>query len=310
MGGRALSLACLLGALSMLGVTATAQYPSRQAAPQVQVQRSQAPPSADAGKTMYFSKPADALVPLSNPGNSVSLASNAVPPDNGMLPDVAPPTPLPVPGPGLALPPIPDRPISVPSTVSASPMLQEQPKGKGAQPDDPIANQKYTKLPPTDVIFQLPNDAVLEKVIIERIRENLKGKDIKGDNYLKFPPVDDPTRGLVYVAKTGSYPPSQVAYDALYIVHRRLHFEDMNTERYGWDLGIVQPFFSAMTFYKDVLLWPNSLASGFAYGFWDTNAGKCLPGSPTPYMLYPPGLTITGSVFEGVIITGAAFAFP
>ena len=65
-----------------------------------------------------------------------------------------------------------------------------------------------------------------------------------------------------------------------------------------------------MTFYKDVLTWPNSLGAGCAYGFWDTSAGKCLPGSPTPYMLYPPGLTITGSAFEAVIITGAAFAFP
>ena len=99
-------------------------------------------------------------------------------------------------------------------------------------------------------------------------------------------------------------------HEALYVVHRRLHFEEKNAERYGWDLGIIQTFVSAAYFYKDVLLWPNSLASGVAYGFWDTNAGKCLPGSPTPYMLYPPGLTITGSVVEGLFVTGVAFAIP
>jgi hypothetical protein len=35
-----------------------------------------------------------------------------------------------------------------------------------------------------------------------------------------------------------------------------------------------------------------------------------LPGSPTPYMLYPPGLTITGTAVEGLFITGVAFAIP
>ena len=102
----------------------------------------------------------------------------------------------------------------------------------------------------------------------------------------------------------------RVNYDSLYVVHRRLHFEEKNAERYGWDLGFIQPLVSTAFFYKDVLLLPNSVVSGFAYGFWDTNAGKCLPGSPTPYMLYPPGLTITGTTFEAVVITGAAFVFP
>jgi hypothetical protein len=89
-----------------------------------------------------------------------------------------------------------------------------------------------------------------------------------------------------------------------------MHFEELNSERYGWDLGFIQPLVSTAYFYRDVLRWPMSLASGCAYGFWDTSMGKCLPGSPTPYFLYPPGLTITGGAFQGVIITGAAFVFP
>jgi hypothetical protein len=35
--------------------------------------------------------------------------------------------------------------------------------------------------------------------------------------------------------------------------------------------------------------------------------GKCSPGSPTPYYLYPPGLTITGVTTELGLITGGAF---
>jgi hypothetical protein len=61
---------------------------------------------------------------------------------------------------------------------------------------------------------------------------------------------------------------------------------------------------STVSFYKNALLWPNSLASGLEVGFWDTSAGKCLPGSPTPYYLYPPGLTITGVLTEAGLITG------
>ena len=54
---------------------------------------------------------------------------------------------------------------------------------------------------------------------------------------------------------------------------------------------------------------PATLADGFAEGFWDTSAGKCLPGSPTPYILYPLGLTCSGGLVEGVFITGLSFAF-
>ena len=95
-----------------------------------------------------------------------------------------------------------------------------------------------------------------------------------------------------------------------YVVHRRLHFEQRNAERTGWDFGALHPFVSALHFYTDVLTWPGSLASGCASGFWDTSAGKCLPGSPSPLYLYPPGLTISGGLAQGAIITGAAFLFP
>jgi hypothetical protein len=167
----------------------------------------------------------------------------------------------------------------------------------------------------------LPDDRSLEAAILNRLRTE-EGKRIdtttkmpvnpflKYPANLTFPQEPAVGGGTAYTPKTVNYPPMRVHYEPLYIVHRRLHFEEKNAERYGWDLGIIQTFVSAAYFYKDVLLWPNSLASGVAYGFWDTNAGKCLPGSPTPYMLYPPGLTITGGVVEGLFVTGVAFAIP
>jgi hypothetical protein len=122
-----------------------------------------------------------------------------------------------------------------------------------------------------------------------------------------FPKEEVIGGGIAYTPKTLTYPPRQAVMAPLYVVHRRLYFEELNSERYGWDLGFIQPFVSAMYFYRDVGLLPNTLISGCVHGFYDTNAGKCMPGSPTPYMLYPPGLTITGSTFEAVVVTGAAF---
>jgi hypothetical protein len=180
---------------------------------------------------------------------------------------------------------------------------------------------KYVRRAPLSDVFALPNDEQLERAVLNRLRADEAARidpttKMPVDPYAKypktltFPALPQVGEGLAYQSKTITYPPMRVNYEPLYVVHRRLHFEEKNAERYGWDLGIIQPLVSAAYFYKDVLLWPNSLASGVAYGFWDTNVGKCLPGSPTPYMLYPPGLTITGTVVEGLFVTGVAFAIP
>jgi len=275
---RAASLALLLAATT---VPALAQNPAK---------------SPSGGKTVYFQKPADGTLPVAGGGTEVAAWATQPP-----LPG----------GAGQPKAPVP--------------------------PDLGIDIKKATQLPTRDKIFSIPDDATLEQVILSRLREDERaagrapylkyGPDLRPPDspasaaawlrgYLQyglpvqFPPLPDVSGGIAYKPKTGSYTPMQEYYDALYVVHRRLHFEERNAERYGWDLGIIQPFVSTMYFYKDVLLWPNSLASGCAYGFWDTNAGKCLPGSPTPYFLYPPGLTVTGGAVEGAVITGAAFIIP
>ena len=192
--------------------------------------------------------------------------------------------------------------------------------------EDPRRRAEATRLPSRQVIFTMYDDVELEKLIIRAVREDIirlqKQSDGKppekpvvppaADQRLEFPSLADIRNrlsppGVPYVAKTVNYAPNKVVYEPIYVIHRRLHFEEKNTERYGWDLGFVQPFVSTLYFYKDTLLWPNSLASGIETGFWDTSAGKCLPGSPVPYLLYPPGLTVSGMLFEGGIITGAAF---
>ena len=107
-----------------------------------------------------------------------------------------------------------------------------------------------------------------------------------------------------------AYEPRKAVYEPNFVVHRRLHFEEKNAERYGWDLGIIQPLVSTLYFYKDALLWPNSLGTGLVTGFWDTSAGKCLPGSPVPYYLYPPEIDLFGATVGAGAIIGVAAILP
>ena len=277
---RALSVACLLGAFA--AGSALAQQPGRVTHPPpptdfppqraAQPQRA-APPNglAPGGTVMHFRKPSDAIVPVSGSGGVAAAGAAAGQDDKKEKPG---PLPTPVPLPSA----------------------------------DEI--DEYTKLEDPERIFAMPNDAGLERLIRERIVAKMKKDGKIEEKSLRFPVIPPVGAGLAYVPKTASYPPMQATYDPLYVVHRRLHFEDRNTERQGWDLGIIQPAVSAVLFYKDVFFWPHSLASGCAHGFWDTSAGKCLPGSPTPYLLYPPGLTTSGSVFQTVMVTGMAFAIP
>jgi len=112
-----------------------------------------------------------------------------------------------------------------------------------------------------------------------------------------------------YVAKTGTYAPSQVKLEPGYVVHRRLFFEEKNAERYGWDLGLLSPLVSTAYFYKDIMLFPSMLASNWRERY-DTNAGQCQPGSPVPYFLYPPEITLAGGTFGAAAIVGVALLLP
>jgi hypothetical protein len=279
---------------------------------------------------LYFHKPAGTLVPTPNPDTGPELAGAAVPdvPVSAPASDrpVGPAPPAQVVAPGFVPPPLPKylppdtTAAAQPQTTSTSQRKQDLPKV------DPKVDPRVTQLPPRSAIFTLYDDPTLEKLIVASLRKEIQERKerepgapvepLKDDErYWQFPDLRAVQEklsppGTAYQAKTVTYPPWKAIYEPNYVVHRRLHFEEKNSDRYGWDLGFVQPFVSAAYFYKDTLLWPNSLASGFKHGFWDTSAGKCLPGSPVPYYLYPPGLTVTGTVVEAAVVTGVAIVIP
>jgi hypothetical protein len=281
---------------------------------------------------MYFQKPADALTATGGPGASADGVAQLNGPGAPALPVAAPDAlvpPLPPPPPAarylpgdkpltptLPQPVLNARPVPpVATTVYTQPQGQPQKDEHTAQKEEykvPPVDPKYVQLPPRESIFIVYNDAELEREIMKRLREELKnqGKGVQ-EEYLVFPPlpiVSPP--GVPYQPKTLAYEPRKLIIEPGYVVHRRLYFEEKNAERIGWDFGPMQTLVSAAYFWKDTLSIAHTAASGCVYGFWDTSAGKCLPGSPSPYYLYPPGLTVTGSLTEGAVLTGLGFIFP
>src|SRR5262245_31879607 len=99
-----------------------------------------------------------------------------------------------------------------------------------------------------------------------------------------FPPKPEGSR----VAFAGrSFPPMEMVIEPNYVCDRRLYFEQKNFERYGWELGYLQPILSAGLFYKDLLLFPYKFGTD-PWRRYECSAGYCLPGSAVPLLWYPP----------------------
>lgn len=112
-----------------------------------------------------------------------------------------------------------------------------------------------------------------------------------------------------HVQVKAGYDPARALLEPGYVVHRRLYFEEKNSERYGWELGLAQPLVSAAVFAKDTLLWPSHLASNL-FERYDTSAGKCRPGDPVAYYLYPPNITLGGGLIGAGVFIGTGFLIP
>jgi hypothetical protein len=300
------------------------------------------------GHILYFNKPADAALANGANGQPVrpveGVAQND-PPRRAAevpVPDV-PPVPLPppesryLPPPSGSAPPIA---LALPSQPALAQPPQPGEITSTSKKDIPKVPPEFVQLPSRATVFTVYDDKQLEAAILDRVlrdriatlekqiqsetdagkRATLIGfleaarkalKDPKSDDSYNFPelPVVSPP-GTVYRPKTLDYAPRQVLIEPTYVVHRRLHFEERNAERSGWDLGPAQALLSTAHFWRDTLLWPQSLASACVRGPWDTSAGKAGVGCPAPYYVYPLGLTITGTAAETAILTGGAFLLP
>jgi hypothetical protein len=249
------------------------------------------PPAAPAvTRTMLFTKPSESL------GAAGRAANPAVP--RGEQKPAATLRPVPA-----TQPPATQPPITPPPATPPAPGYPGASGGvMGQVTTDPVSPQ-YAPPGFEQVFGHLDSEQTLE----ERLRQGDKQEQFRPEgrpsgqsDLLPFPPM----RPLSQVAYTGrSFNPLTVQVEPNFVCYRRLYFEQPNMERYGWDLGPITPFVCALEAGKDYLLMPYNSAKQPFHRF-DCGAGYCLPGSPTPLLIYPPELSLTGALWEtGVVVT-------
>jgi hypothetical protein len=182
--------------------------------------------------------------------------------------------------------------------VAAQPPI---PPDAGARAREEAQEYRYQLEPPgPEKLFRLMSESRLQEQIRQ---ENRRPSGVERVVFPEEPPVSTDR----YLGRR--WPAAQEVAEPYYVCYGRLHFEEKNTERYGWELGVLQPFVSTLNFYKDVLLLPYHIGTEPCRHF-ECNAGYCLPGDPVPYLLYPPNINLTGLVAEGAAATGVFLAFP
>jgi hypothetical protein len=105
-----------------------------------------------------------------------------------------------------------------------------------------------------------------------------------------------------------AYQPGVEQVEPMYVCYDRLYFENKNSDRYGWDLGFIQPFVSAAKFYTDFVFLPYNYGTRPCQRY-EADAGYCLPGDPVPYLIYPVELSVTGGLLEAGTVVGLAAMF-
>jgi hypothetical protein len=146
-------------------------------------------------------------------------------------------------------------------------------------------------------LFRLENEE--QMVVRENARRAQEKDPNKNKERIVFPP--HPLTGEP--ATVRPFPAMQCLVEPNFVCYGRLYFEDKNCERYGWEMGPLQPLFSSAQFVSDVSNLPYRFFS-YPRLRYDCSAGQCLPGDPVPYLLYPPGWSLTG--FAGSIGVNAA----
>ena len=178
---------------------------------------------------------------------------------------------------------------------------------KGGKDQDQVpAKQEYLNLefrnlreiPSLEVLTRLESQAAL----FERMRQ----ESLRSGERIIFP--EEPV--LSKVPYPGRHWPEMAKLvEPNFLVHGRLLFEQQNLERGLWEFGVLTPVLSTGKFYWDVLALPYHAATRPCQQY-DTSAGKCLPGDPTPFFLYPPEFSVTGLAAEAAVITSGFFIFP
>jgi hypothetical protein len=100
-----------------------------------------------------------------------------------------------------------------------------------------------------------------------------------------------------------------VFWDAPNVAHRPLYFEEVNLERHGYRVPLIQPVLSGAHFFGRLPALPYLM---FSEGHRQARytLGHYQPGSMAPYAWYLPRPSLEGGIVEAAAVTGLLFAFP
>lgn len=195
---------------------------------------------------------------------------------------------------------------------SQLPVQAQQPPGPGAGaplpgegPDNPPIAIIQTEPPGIERIAQAMQS---DEQIQERIRQ--ENREREPMERVVFPP--DPILSTVMFDdkwRNANWPNRKLETAPYYVCYGRLRFEQINAERYGWDLGIIHPIIAGGMFLYDFVTLPYHLAME-PFRCFEYNTGYCLPGDPVPLLLYPLELSATGTVAEVGTILCLVAIFP
>ena len=191
-------------------------------------------------------------------------------------------------------------PVSQINAAAGGMMNSQLPGGRpyGAMESD--ADYFRTDLPGADRLFERKSEAQFYDTI--RAEAQARGAAIR-------PIFPERIQVSKEKFKPRAFKEMATQIEPSFVMHRRLLFEQPNSERQGWELGNLQSGISTLRFVYDVVAlpyhtWTRPLEK------WDSSAGKCLPGDATPLFLYREEFSVTGLVAQAGAVAGGFLLFP
>lgn len=254
---------------------------------------------------------AGAAAPAQEPPPTLHLPYIA--PSNGMAVKTLHFTKQPDPPPPPPLMAVPEKVIHLGKDPTTAPELERglQPAGM-QQPKEPPRSdarvpgeesqgyQVQLEPPGPQRLYRLESENALHTRMEQEARERPRPERLEFPDYR---PLSTETR----IARV--WGPLHLPVEPNYVCYGRLEFEEINSERFGWEIGFLQPFISAGWFYWDLVALPYHAFSEPCRRS-DCSAGYCLPGDPVPYLLYPPGASGTGALAQAAAVVSLIAIFP
>src|SRR5262249_23227871 len=149
------------------------------------------------------------------------------------------------------------------------PVIQQtnmQMAGGRTATDETPEYQIQLEVPSLERVTRRESDLNLQ----ERIRQENKNRP--SADRIEFP-SEPPLSTDTYTTRV--FPPMTRAVEPNYVCYDRMYFEERNSERFGWDLGIIQPLVSAGIFFFDVAALPYHVGTDPCRKY-ECSAGYCL----------------------------------